>query len=600
MNILQTIVQETVSQCKKQGVVASSTLAAFCIRCQLLTTKKDPTNNVEVTPEHIERMVSAAVGALSQQDNPSLETFKLQASITHTQQEQVNQYRTQKVQHKAKSHRLAEDIWPKKDVNEVFGDIVLYILHESRQLTSSDAAQRETMAALETVFPKVHLDSFIAQREAEKVRQLEEIWRIVWGIRIFNKETGKGGAGIPDMSADTQSAIQGSAQGALKLLVEMENVSKDYAAVLCSPSLQFTDSQRLRLQDESLNRLQLVVYLRSLIETVSILHKKLQDFEPAYHKVVEETKSLVASAEASPVPKSAVYPRFIALSESWDTLYALNREAHDAKALLELMRGYKSSFTSHLRDRDAEQAHKAAAEERKPNRELIASDITNPAVTYITELSEEKKDNRLEFNGFCVVSLLDDGVLLDGKKDSSVSPGFVLLHANNAYYSFSSERALKQFAKDPFRYLSQQLMETVQATPVLIYLLGLHPYLPKELYLAGSRVHEVTKVVEKGDGASQTGQIDPYKDTHYTWNEWQLRRLALQLAALRSKRTKSMQTNLSHFRRDNDSQVHPPKEQTTQTLVDAAVQPPRVVQYVKGLRGTKTSELDVVQKVFLY
>jgi hypothetical protein len=60
-----------------------------------------------------------------------------------------------------------------------------------------------------------------------------------------------------------------------------------------------------------------------------------------------------------------------------------------------------------------------------------------------------------------------------------------------------------------------------------------------------------------------------------------------------------MQTNLSHFRRDNDCQVFPPKEQTTQTLVDTAVQPPRVAQYIKGLRGTTDSKLEVVQKSFL-
>lgn len=607
MNVLPTITQEIVSQCKRQGYAISANLASFYARCQLLTAKKDPSNNVELTTEHIERLVQSTVLALCQQDNPMLETFKLQASITHLQQDQINRFRTEKVQHKAKSHRLTEDMWPKKDPNEVFGDITLYILHESKQLGTSainEAAQRETMAALESVFPKVHMDSFIAQREGDKLRQLEEIWRIVWGIRIFNKETGKGGAAIPELLVDSKSTLESNAKTALKYLVDFEHRAKDYAAVLCSPSLQFSDAERVRLQDEYHNRMQIVVYLRSLLETLGALHKKLEVFEPQFRSTVEEAKALVHSSDANPVPKSSIYPRFISLSEHWDTLHAIHKESQDAKAILELILGFSKSFTTHLRDRDAEQALKSAAEERVPNKALIAADLNSiPAVAYLPELpnpGDKSEALRLEFNGFCVVSLLDEGVLLDGKKDQEQCPGYVLLNANNAYYSFSSERALKNFARDPFRYLSQLLMESVQRTPVLVFLLGLHPYLPKEVYITGTRVHDTGRVVEKGDGATQTGQIEAYKDTHYCWNEWELRRLALKLAGLRSKKTRSTQTAMSHFRRDNDSQVYLPKEKECQTLQDAAVQPPRVAQYIKGLRGSQTSELEVVRKVFLY
>lgn len=606
MNVLPTITQEIVSQCKRQGYVVSSHLASFYARCQLLTAKKDPSNNVELTTDHMERLVQASVLALCQQDSAMLETCKLQASVNFLQQDQVNKYRNQKVQHKAKTHRLTEELWPKKDPSEVFGDIVLYILHNTYQLASetisaqtAEAAQRETMAALETVFPRVHMDSFISQREGDKLRQLEEIWRIVWGIRLFNKATDKGGVGVPDLLGEATGLLDAAAKSALKHCVEFEHRAKDYAVVLRCPSLQFKDAERLRLQDEYYNRLQLVVYLRSLLDTIGSLHSKVESFHPMYLATIEEIKSLINSSEANPVPKSSVYPRFISLSEHFDTLYGLHREAQDAKAILDLILSYSKSFTANLRERDTETAHKSAVEVRQPNRNLIAADVSAfAAVAYHPTLSEERKETRLEFNGFCIVSLLDDGLLVDSQKDPELSPGFLMLQANNAFYSFSSERALKNFGRDPFRYLSQQLMEAVQQTPVLVFLLGLHPYLPKELYVSGTRAHEVGSTIERSDGAVQTGQIDAYKDHHYTWNEWELRRLALRLAALRSKKTKSTQTALSHFRRDNDTQVFPPKEQTTQTLQDAATQPPRVCQYIKGLRGSETSELEVVQKAF--
>jgi len=601
MNILPTIVQEAVGQCKRQGFVVSAALASFFVKTQLLTAKKDAQNNVEVSPDQVEQLVNATVRTLTLSDSPMLETYKLQASVTTAQQEQVNKLRTERVQHKAKAQRLMEDIWGKRDPNEVFGDIAMYILHESRAPTLTDETiQRETMTALESVFPRALMDSFVSQREAEKVRQLEEIWRIVWGIRLFNKENGKGGTGIPNLLDMTQGTLDQTTSDALHLLDVISAQTREYAAVLSSPSLQFNDVERLRLQDEYYNRLQMKVYLRSLLDSLRSVRDKLAAFTPEWQRALDDSRAIVADSSMAAVPKSALYPRLMILSERWDTLHGLHREALDARSLLEVIGAYRESFVASVRPSDIDQALSGLAEERPVNHQLVAADLAEAAgIEYLPDLGDDKKTTRLEFNGFCIVSFVDEGVLIDGKTDKT-SPGYILLQANSAYYAFSSERALKAFARDAFKYLSQKLMNLVSSNPVLIYLLGLHPYLPRELYLTGSRKHEQQRVVEKGDGATQTGHIDSYKDTHYVWNEWELRRLALQLAALRSKRTKSTQTNLSHFRRENDSQVYLPKVQATQTLIDAAVQPPRVARYIKGLRGTEESKLETVEKVFLY
>jgi len=74
-------------------------------------------------------------------------------------------------------------------------------------------------------------------------------------------------------------------------------------------------------------------------------------------------------------------------------------------------------------------------------------------------------------------------------------------------------------------------------------------------------------------------------DPRYDWNEWSLRRKALQLANLRKARTVSQQCNLSHFRRENDTQVYLPRTKGTQTGVSRGTNPPRVHRYITGLRG---------------
>jgi hypothetical protein len=607
MNVLPTIVQEAVSQCKRRGFIVSAALASFYIKTQLLTATKDQQNNVEVSPEQVEQLVNSTVRTLTLADSAMLETYKLQASVTTAQHEQVNKLRTERVQHKAKSQRLMQDVWSKRDPNEVFGDITMFVMHESRAPLTDEAVQRETMSALESVFPRALMDSFVSQREADKVRQLEEIWRIVCGIRLFNKQQGSGGGtGIPDLVNDTDGLVQSVTEAALHAQDVTQALAREYAAVLASPSIQLTDAARIRLQDEYYNRLQFKVYVTSLLTTLHSLTGKLREFEPTWQAAVDDTAEVVGgeagqAADVASVPKSAIYPRFIFLSERWDTLVDLHREATDAKALLTVIMAFIESYTSTLRPSDVDHALSALAADRVPNRQLVAADVgEGSGFEYLPEISDDKKMTRLEFNGFCVVSFVDDGVLVEARTDDRTTPGFLLLHANSAYYAFSTERALKAFSKDPFRFLSQKLMDLVSANAVLIFLLGLHPYLPRELYLVGSRKHETQRVVEKGDGATQTGHIESYKDTHYVWNEWELRRLALQLASLRNKRTKSSQTHLSHFRRDGDCQVYLPKAAGTQTLVDAAVQPPRVARFIKGLRGTATSELETVEKVFLH
>ena len=68
----------------------------------------------------------------------------------------------------------------------------------------------------------------------------------------------------------------------------------------------------------------------------------------------------------------------------------------------------------------------------------------------------------------------------------------------------------------------------------------------------------------------------------YHWNEWDMRRRALKNANLKNARTVSVQSNASFFRRDNETQVYPPKDTSNQTGVSRGTNPPRVVRYIEG------------------
>lgn len=53
-------------------------------------------------------------------------------------------------------------------------------------------------AALQSVFPQTELGTFMALNRLDKEKQLRELTSIVTGIRLFNRDCGKGGAGIDD------------------------------------------------------------------------------------------------------------------------------------------------------------------------------------------------------------------------------------------------------------------------------------------------------------------------------------------------------------------------------------------------------------------
>eukprot|EP00758_Cryptobia_borreli_P002786 Tbor_TRINITY_DN3283_c0_g1::TRINITY_DN3283_c0_g1_i1::g.23746::m.23746 len=657
MNILPSISHEIITQCKKQGVTLSMSLVTLYIRTQLLVTgKKDLTGNVELRPDLVDRIISEAVSKLSKDNDVMVETLNFQSSIVELQHQQVNAFRTYKVQHKAKSLQYIEDVCSKKDPKEVFMSIALYVLHESNLLeeseasappvstgvsSSSDISKKETIAALESVLPMSQFDSFIAQTNSEKCRQLEEIWRIIWGIRLFNKETQLGGSDIPSLLEHIPTELTSVISEILHLKNKIEELTNDYSVVLRSPSIQMSDAQRMHLRDEYQHFLQIYLYLRSLVDTLHTLIHKVEEHEGKWKASIDQTSVLVSGSEESPVPKSEIYPKFIALSEQWDNIAVLNRDVSNLIEVYNFILDAADLVKSTIKSQDVTNAVTSLADERKPNIQLLSSEIKSMsnssrdgrAMEYLPGDEHQKSNNKnerihFEFNGFCVVSFVDTGVLLEGRKahhdqpdmnfgrfiahstDTSYSdevsrksaelcPGYIHLHDNNAYYSFSSERCLRSFTKDPSRYLSHSLMEILGRNPVCVNIMGLDKYLPSEVYLPGTRTHEVTEMVQQEEG-TQTGQIDPYKDPSYVFSEWELRRRAIHLANLRNKRTKSTQTDLSHYRRDNDTQAYLPKEQTTQTMLDAAIQPPIVRQYLKGLRGTQTSEIETVQKVFLY
>lgn len=54
------------------------------------------------------------------------------------------------------------------------------------------------IAALQSVFPQTEMITFISLSKKKKEQQLKNLAMLVTGIRLYNKECGKGGSSIDD------------------------------------------------------------------------------------------------------------------------------------------------------------------------------------------------------------------------------------------------------------------------------------------------------------------------------------------------------------------------------------------------------------------
>jgi len=221
--------------------------------------------------------------------------------------------------------------------------------------------EREIAAALESVFPRVGLKAFIQLNGEEKGSQLLELGRIILGIRLFNRDEGRGGAGIDNMDTDGnilanvlsqdidreveffsdacakyQKAIikahvqkrrkrfekQQEEEQHRESLDEMGNPTertKPRAKPKADAAEEVSDYLVERWSQELANRRQYLGYLRTLQDEARFLLEKISGLCEKIRMELVNVRSLVTNKAS--VPKEVVYPRFDALGLLWVQLF---------------------------------------------------------------------------------------------------------------------------------------------------------------------------------------------------------------------------------------------------------------------------------------
>jgi len=453
-------------------------------------------------------------------------------------------------------------------------------------------AHDEVRAALESVFPVSMLSRFLTLEQDEKEAQMEELVHIVLGIVLYNSEQGIGGRAIPE----ARGTFFGRAQQLDDdLSSRLAAASTELGTVLRliglrAPSVDPREPEMMRLTAEAANRRQHMAFINRMRAE---LHASMESASRLEGYIQEKTaEAFDAVGEKSSVPKNKVYPLFEEAGIHYMALRDEHRLLEVHSRLLEALDALQGKYTPTA---TAKACHAHRNDPKGPARVIPDSPSTPTDMAAAEALAgtqrvfpEDMADGTvLSLSGLCPVTLVRRvGLLLPGKLEIGVAS------INQSLYACADNEELAVFSSAPNDWI--QAVEAVALSmPELCYLLNMHSMYPE---LSMKSAVELMNNPMACDSGTQTPThfVHSYIDVNYSWNEWDLRRRALQLANIRNKKTRSQQTDKSHFRRDADTQVWLPKKASTQTAYNKGQSMPQKKRYIAGLRGSPATTMSIV------
>ena len=244
---------------------------------------------------------------------------------------------------------IMEDASDFEALTVLYRKIFRFLLDFAPNLKGQDRqVEREVAAALESVFPRVGLKTFVSLSYDEKSSQLAELAKIVLGIRLFNRDQSRGGAGIDNMDRD-------GSQLASTMLEDVNNEVEYFSDACHKYQLAIVRAQLLRrradiIQEkksasdskstssvketagslipiklverwlkELANRRQYLGFLRTLQDEMKNLQLRVAQICENIREELVTVQHMVTNRAS--VSKELVYPRFDSLGALWICLF---------------------------------------------------------------------------------------------------------------------------------------------------------------------------------------------------------------------------------------------------------------------------------------
>ncbi|NWS97282.1 CF206 protein, partial [Mionectes macconnelli] len=582
-------------ECAARGQTLSETLVAFVVRAVVLDPRNEFNMDQILTEKDLQDLIQLCVTRLLDTTNPSLSTIKMQVYFDMNYANRAEVLREQQRILEGKLAPVVRDITDRcprvqEEIDKVYQNIVSYALLSSGLGSPTDVeAVREVTAALQSVFPQTEMTAFISLSKKDKEQQLKDLAMLVTGIRLYNKECGKGGRSIDDLPAILNEAIPSAAKTVDEDLNTCHMLAHKYTALLESMQKdphRYMQLSSFKLKEALFNVRQYEAFLCILLSDAITSAQEVETLTVQFTATMMQLKNTVQDKIS--IDSKEVFPLFLELSKLWtsfqDEMLLLSFLTSMTSNLQQFLEIQSQLFPEEVLTSLLKGVTVKTDEERI--RETMGTRVNVSDFKNQEWLFPETTDNfdqlLIQYHSFCAHAIGVKGLTLPG------NPAIGILKHKAKYYVFSSKEAAYSFAQDPDKFI-QLNVEKAKEYAELIQLLELHHQFEYLFPHAQARTADkcLMKPTAKCDSSTQTDThiLPPTIVRSYEWNEWELRRKAIKLANLRRKLTHSMQTNLSHMKRENFTQVYLPKDVGTQTKRDNSSNVPRPQIFLKGLRG---------------
>ncbi|KAM6367635.1 cilia- and flagella-associated protein 206 isoform 2-T2 [Alca torda] len=603
-SVLKKIVRKIGQECAARGQTVSETLVVFMVKAVVLDPRNDFNVDQTLTKKDVQNLIQLCVTRLLDTTNPSLSTIKMQV---YFDMNYANRAELLSEQHRVLEGRLAPvvrditDSRPRvQEIDSVYQKIVSYVLLSSGLGSPTDIeVVREVTAGLQSVFPQREMITFISLSKKNKEQQLKNLAKLVTGIRLYNRECGKGGSSIDDLPAILNESIPSATQTVDERLNTCHRLAHQYTALVESmqeDQHRYTRLSSFKLKEALFNVRQYEAFLCILLSDAITSAQEVEKMKVQFAATMEHLKNTVQNKVS--IDTKEVFPLFVALSNLWsgfqNEMVLLSFLTNMTNNLQQFSEIQSQLFPEEVLTSLLEGVTVKSDEERI--RETMGTRVNVSDFKNQEWLFPETTDNfdqlLIQYHGFCAHAIGAKGLTLPG------NPAIGILKHKERCYVFSSKEAAYIFAQDPDKFI-QLNVERAKEHAELILLLELYhqfeylaPY--KQARNAGKYLMKPTTKCDSGT-QTDTHILPPTIVTSYEWNEWELRRKAIKLANLRRKLTHAMQTDLSHMRRDNSTQVYLPKDVSTQTKRDNSSNVPRPQIFLEGLRGGSSPTTHMVK-----